>query len=366
MKLYSLLSFLENIAPPHYQEPYDNAGLIVGNKEQEITGATCCLDLTEAVIEEAISHGHNLIICHHPIIFKGIKRLNGNNYVERCIIKAIQNNLCIYAMHTNLDNVLEQGVNQKIAKKLGLHSIEILRPLQGSLIKLQTYCPTEYADRISIALWEAGAGSIGKYKECAFYTHGKGTYMPTEGTHAYEGKIGIRSEVEETKIECIVESHCIQQVLTALKQAHPYEEVAHEIIKIENTDTTKGAGCVGILPEALPVRDFLHYLQERMELKLIKHTSFIKDEVQKIALCGGSGAFLLTDAIRSGADVFISADFKYHDYFEADNRITVCDIGHYESEIFTLEIFVQLLTEKFPTFATRSTKISTNPVNYHY
>jgi dinuclear metal center YbgI/SA1388 family protein len=366
MKLGNILSYLEQIAPPSYQENYDNAGLIVGNKDEEIRGITCCLDVTEAVIAEAIAAGHNLIVAHHPIIFKGIKRLNDKNYVERCIRQAIKHDVCIYAMHTNLDNVLEKGVNQKIASKLGLDNTTILKPMANSLVKLQTYCPLDYTAKISEALWAAGAGGIGNYKECAFFTTGTGTYMPSEGSNPFEGKKGIRSSVEENKIEFILESHKIDQVMRALKQAHPYEEVAYELLKLENVDTTKGAGCVGYLPQPMPVAAFLEHVKTSMQVNVIKHTAFHREEVQKIAVCGGSGSFLLADAIQAQADVFISADFKYHEYFDADKRITVCDIGHYESEIFTLEIFVELLTEKFPTFATRSTKISTNPVNYHY
>lgn len=365
MIVKEITSLIEQIAPLSYQESYDNAGLIIGNQNNEVHGILLCLDVTEAVVQEAIDTKCNLIIAHHPIIFKGLKKLNGKNFVERIVIQSIKNNINIYAAHTNLDNVFANGVNEKIAEKINLKDIEILKPLKSNLAKLVTYCPPQYADMLRDVLWNAGAGNIGKYDQCSFSSTGIGTFRGNEDSNPLIGIQGELKKVQEERIEVLFEKHKQSSLIQTLIANHPYEEVAYEIYDIANENQTKGAGMIGSLPEAMSSAGFLEYLKNNMNIKVIKYTSGKETMIRKVAICGGSGRFLLEDAMHKEADVFITADFKYHDYFEADGQIMVCDIGHYESEIFTIEIFMKIIQEKFPNFATRFTETNTNPINYY-
>jgi len=363
MKLQNIINFLEELAPPNLQESYDNSGLIVGNGNEEINKAIVCLDAVESVVEEAIRKGAQLIIAHHPIVFSGIKKLNGKNYVERTIIKAIQNNIAIYAIHTNLDNV-EHGVNQKISEKIGLINTKILAPKSNILTKLQTFVPKADAAKVLEAIFAAGAGKIGHYSEASFSYNGIGTFNGDETTNGYIGKPGIRESVEETKIEVLVENHLQNKVLQALIKAHPYEEVAYDLIPINNIHQNIGSGMIGELKTAIKTTDFFKKLQDVFQVKSIKHTAFIKDEIKTVALCGGSGSFLLNKAKLQKADVFITSDFKYHEFFDADNQIIIADIGHYESEQYTSELLIDKLNKKFRNFAFLLTELNTNPVKY--
>jgi dinuclear metal center YbgI/SA1388 family protein len=323
------------------------------------------LDVTECVIDEAIAQHCNLIIAHHPLIFSGLKKITGKNYVERSIIKAIKNDVTIYAAHTNLDNV-QQGVNYKIAEKLGLIRTEILAPTKGNLCKFYTYVPAANAARLKMALFAAGLGQIGEYSECSFSTEGKGSFKPSENSHPTIGNAGgKREEIPEIKLEIIVPEHLQQIAISVLKENHPYEEVAYEMIRLENANQTLGAGVIGELKEAMPVSDFLKLLKTQMKTACIRHTQPHTSHIRKVALCGGSGSFLLPQAIARQADIFITADYKYHQFFDAEGKIMIADIGHYESEQFTIEIFRDILKEKFPNFAVLFTKEHTNPINYY-
>ncbi len=355
--------YLENIAPLSLQESYDNAGLIVGNSDNECTGILTSLDVTEAIIEEALQKKCNLIVAHHPIIFRGLKKLNGKNYVERTVIAAIKNDVAIYAIHTNLDNIVE-GVNKKLAEKLGLQNCKVLLPKEGTLKKLVTFSPTENAENIQNGLFEAGAGAIGTYSECSFTLEGKGTFKANEGSHPYVGKIGARHHENETRIEVIFPGFLQNKIVNKLKEIHPYEEVAYDIYSLENTRDDRGSGLVGDLPESITESELLTLLKSTFRLSLIKHTRLTERKISKIALCGGAGFFLLPNAIAAGAQVYITADVKYHEFFDADNKILLADIGHYESEQFTIELLAELLQEKFRNFAVLKTEINTNPVYY--
>ncbi len=366
MQVKDIIQAIEAFAPPVYQEGYDNSGLQVGDRNAEATGALLTLDVTEAILDEAMERNCNLVIAHHPVIFSGIKSLTGRNYVERIVTKAIKNDIAIYACHTNLDNV-RQGVNAKIAEKLGLQKTSILAPMGDTIYKLYTYAPGIAAEEVRNALFAAGAGAIGNYQECSFSTEGQGTFRPGEGTNPTIGEAGGGRElVAEEKIEVLVEKHVKSQVIKALFAAHPYEEVAYELIPIANSNQELGAGMVGELPEAMDSKAFLSYLKDKMQTDCIRHTALVGDKVQKIALCGGSGSFLLSRAMAVGADVFITGDYKYHQFFDAEGKIVIADIGHYESEQFTVEIFKEILNKKFPNFATLLSNLSTNPINYFY
>ncbi|MES2395428.1 MAG: Nif3-like dinuclear metal center hexameric protein, partial [Bacteroidota bacterium] len=329
MKLQEITDCLEAYAPLAYQESYDNAGLICGSKDMDITSALICLDSTEAVIDEAIEQGCNLVIAHHPIVFSGLKKFNGKNYVERVIIKAIRNNIAIYAAHTNLDNV-HNGVNAKIAEKLGLVNCNVLVPQKNLLKKLVTFCPEANAEEVRIALFNAGAGKIANYDECSFNTTGTGTFRAGEGSDPFVGEIGEQHQEKEVRIETIYPQHIENQLLKTLFNAHPYEEVAYDLIPLSNTHTRIGAGLVGELSEETTEMDFLKRIKTVMKADSLRYTALRNKTVKKIAICGGSGSFLLGDAIKSGADVFVTADFKYQQFFDAENRIIIADIGHYE------------------------------------
>ncbi len=363
MQLKEIIQFLEEKAPLSLQESYDNSGLICGHPLMEIKGAIICLDSTEKVIDEAIRHGYNLVIAHHPIVFSGLKKLNGKNYIERTIIKAIKNDIAIYAIHTNLDNVIH-GVNAKIAEKLGLLNCRILSPMKNKLLKLSTYVPEKEAESVKEALFNAGAGHIGNYSECSFSTNGEGTFKGGDNSNPVYGEKNIRFKGTEIKVEVILEKHKQSNVFQALKEAHPYEEVAYEIIELANSWQESGAGLIGELPEETDTLKFLKSLKTKIKTECIRYTHPAFKAAKKIAICGGAGSFLLEDAKRAGADIFITGDFKYHQFFDADETITIADIGHYESEQHTIELLGDWLSEKFPTFALRLTEINTNPINY--
>lgn len=298
-----------------------------------------------------------------PIIFGGLKKLNGSNYAERVVMKAIRNNIAIYASHTNLDNV-RSGVNARICQRLGLKHTRILAPGKKLLRKLVTFCPVDKAQEVRQALFAAGAGNIGNYDACSFNAHGFGTFRGNDSTRPYVGKKGKQHREEELRIETIFPSYRETQVLDALFGSHPYEEVAYDIYQLENHNPLAGSGMVGELDKEMTENAFLKKLRSALKTKVVRHTRLLGKKVKKVAVCGGAGSFLLPDAIRSGADVFVSADFKYHEFFNADGRILVADTGHYESEQFTSHLFYEVLTKKFPTFAVHLSKINTNPVNY--
>jgi len=366
MQIKDILFEIEQFAPLQYQESYDNCGVQVGDVNNIATRALLTLDVTEAVVDEAVALGYNLIIAHHPVIFSGLKSLTGKNFVERVILKAIKNNIVIYAAHTNLDNV-QMGVNKKIADKLQLTQTRILAPISGNLYKLYTFVPTENAEALKEAFFKAGLGQIGAYSECSFGTTGTGTFRASATANPTIGKAGgERENVEEIKLEVLVPQHLKSIAIATLKNNHPYEEVAYELIAIENANQTIGAGMVGMLEQPMAPEVFLRYLKDKMQTACIRHTALPAKPIEKVALCGGSGSFLLKQAIASKADVFITGDYKYHQFFDAENRILIADIGHYESEQFTIEIFSEILREKFPNFATLFTKINTNPVNYYF
>ncbi len=363
MKISEVAACLETIAPLSLQESYDNAGLIIGNNNTEVTGILVCLDSVESIIEEAIELNCNLVIAHHPIIFSGLKKITGANYVERTIIKAIQNNIAIYAIHTNLDNVFN-GVNKVIADKLGLIECKVLSPKQGLLKKLVTYAPHGDAGDVRTALFNAGAGNIGNYDHCSFNIEGSGTFRGNEHSNQYVGMKGVEHQESETRIEVIFSSYLEKIIISALIKAHPYEEVAYDIFSLDNKSRLVGSGLVGKLNDPVNGLEFLQFIKKTMQCENIRYTLLPDKPIEKVAVCGGSGSFLLNEAISSGADILITSDFKYHQFFDADGKIVIADIGHYESEQYTVGMLCEVLTKKFPTFAVHFSKVNTNPVNY--
>ena len=365
MKLFEIIKAIESVAPSVLQEAYDNSGLLVGNASDEVQKALLTLDCTEEVVQEAIENGCDLIIAHHPIIFGGLKRLNGNNYVERVVIAAIKNNIAIYACHTNLDNVLNQGVNQHIADKFGLKKVQILQPMENALAKLVVFVPKSHADAVREAMFAAGAGRVGNYDECSFNVQGEGTFRGNAETNPYIGKQGERHTESEQMIEVLLPKNAVADVLKAVSVVHPYEEVAYNVIPLMNKWQDAGSGVIGILEHPVPGNAFPALVKEVLSADVVRFTEPVS-WVKKVAICGGSGAFLMKKALAAGADAFITADVKYHEFFDAEKAMMICDPGHYETEQFTVELFAEILSEKFPNFATRFSTIKTNPIQYHY
>ncbi len=363
MTIKDVVNYLDTVAPPAYQEGYDNAGLIVGDRGEKVTGVLVCLDSIEAVVDEAIEKGCNLIVAHHPIVFSGLKKITGKNYVERVILKAIKNDIAIYAIHTNLDNVMH-GVNAKIGEKLGLKNLKILSPKSGMLRKLVVYVPESHEEEVRSALFSAGAGSIGNYDECSFNLKGQGSFKGNEDSNAFVGEKGKRHYEQEVRIEVVYAKDKEGRIVSSMLNAHPYEEVAYDLFQMENKHLQLGAGMIGELEIPMEDEDFLKELKKRMKTDCVRYTKPLGKKVKKVAFCGGSGSFLLRSAIAKKADVFVTGDFKYHEFFDAEDKIMIADIGHFESEQFTIELLADVLKEKFTTFAVHLTDVNTNPINY--
>jgi len=363
MKIKELIIFLESLAHPSLQEQYDNAGLITGEAGWECSGIICALDATEEVVKEAISKKCNLIVAHHPVIFSGLKKINGNNYVEKAIITAIKNDIAIYAIHTNLDNVLE-GVSGKMADMLGLKNISILSQKESTLKKLFTFVPVDKADQVRNAIFAAGGGYFGNYSECSFNAGGTGTFKAGKGADPYVGEIGKQHQEKEIKIEVIFPFYLENKIVAALKESHPYEEVAYDLLNLTNNYPVIGSGAIGELAVAIDETIFLAEVKKIFKVPMIRHTALLSRKIKKVAVCGGAGSFLIPKALAASADAFITADIKYHEFFDANNQLLIVDIGHYESEQFTINLLHEVLGQKFPTFAVLKTEVETNPVRY--
>ncbi|MFL5788795.1 MAG: Nif3-like dinuclear metal center hexameric protein [Flavisolibacter sp.] len=364
MKIFEIINVIEIFAAPELQEEYDNTGLIIGDKNAHCSGVLCTLDVTVDIVKEAVQSGCNLIVAHHPIIFRGIKRIIGNTYVEKVIIEAIKSNIAIFAAHTNLDNIL-LGVNGKIAEQLNLKNCRILLPKNKILRRLITFAPTDKAEQVRMAVFEAGAGHIGNYSECSFNTDGTGTFKAEQGSDPYIGEIGELHREKETKIEIVFPFYLEKQVVNALINNHPYEEVAYDIFTMENIHYGIGSGIIGELEKPVSEEEFLQTIKKAFKLDCIRFTNFRHKPVEKVAICGGSGSFLIKKAIQQQSDFYITADVKYHEFFDAEGKIVIADIGHYESEQYTIDLIYDLLVQKIPNFAVLKTSVNTNPVRYY-
>ncbi|WOC39695.1 Nif3-like dinuclear metal center hexameric protein [Polaribacter sp. HL-MS24] len=363
MKIREITNYIEELAPLHYAEDFDNVGLLVGSYTTEISGVLVTLDTLEETVDEAIAKSCNLIVSFHPIIFGGLKKLNGNSYVERVVLKAIKNDIAIYATHTALDNS-KKGVSAKICEILGLKNTKILIPKKGIIKKLTTFVPSEKAEALRTSLFEAGAGNIGNYDQCSFSTEGIGTYRGNEDSNPVIGTKGTLHLENETRISVVFESKNEAQILRTLHEKHPYEEVAYEIITTENVHQDIGMGMIGEFEEAMDEQDFLRYLKKTMQTDCIRHSELLHKKIKKVAVLGGAGSFAISNAKRSGADAYVSADFKYHEFFKAEKELLLADIGHYESEQFTKRLLVDYLTKKISNFAIVLSQKSTNPIYY--
>lgn len=364
LKIKDIISEIEKHAPLSFQENYDNAGLIIGDANTQFKSALLTIDTTEDVINEAIKLGANFIISHHPIVFSGLKKITGKNYIERTVILAIKNEIAIYAAHTNLDNVYN-GVNKIIGEKLGLVNCSILAPLGNQLKKLVTFVPEAHAEKVRSAIFDAGAGMIGNYDSCSYNISGKGSFRALKNANPFVGEVGEIHYENEIRFETVFPEHLKSDVVKALLMAHPYEEVAYDIYSLDNKYYMAGAGMIGELNKEIESSSFLNELKKVFKVPIIRHTRLLNKKIKKVAFCGGSGSFLLKNAINQKADIFITGDFKYHQFFDAENQIVIADVGHFESEQYTKELFYDILTKKFPNFAFHFSEVNTNPVNYY-
>ncbi|GGK69066.1 Nif3-like dinuclear metal center hexameric protein [Rufibacter glacialis] len=362
-KIKEVLQVLERYAPPAYQESYDNALLQVGDPEATVTGVLVTLDCTLEVVQEALDRGCNLIVAHHPVIFKPLKNLTGKTPVERILLKALQHQIAIFACHTNLDHV-HNGVNRKLCEKLGLQNPKILAPKTQILTKLETYVPLEDTEKVLAALHAAGAGQIGDYSDCSFRITGTGRFTPSAQANPHIGEPCQTEETIENKIEVVFPAFKQAQIMRALLKAHPYEEVAHYLVALENENQEVGAGMVGELETALSGEEFTRHVKESLQISTFRHTAWPTEPIKRVAVCGGAGSFLTRQAKAAGAQVFLTADLKYHDFFEATEHLALVDVGHYESEVYTKELFYDILTKTFSNFAVELAFTHTNPVRH--
>jgi dinuclear metal center YbgI/SA1388 family protein len=363
MKLKDLCSYLDSAIPLSFQEGYDNSGLQVGFSEKEVTSALLTLDVTEEVIDEAVAGKFDVIISHHPLIFSTIKSITGKTFTERILYKAVKNDIAIYSAHTNLD-IFSNGVSRKMAEKLSLYNIKVLSPVKNSLVKLVTYVPESHFEKVREAIFKAGAGVTGNYDQCGFITSGTGSFRGNENAKPFVGEKGKTHFEKEIRFETVLFSHLKDKVIKVLLEVHPYEEVAYDIYALENINVEIGSGCTGEFDDTMAEDDFLKLVSSVFGAKGVRYTKPTGKPVEKVALCGGSGASLISAAISSGADAFVTADIKYHNFFDADNKILLVDTGHFESEKFSTEILYDLIVKKFPKFAVRFSETNTNPINY--
>lgn len=363
MTIQNIIEILTQWAPLSYAEDFDNVGLLTGQKNQPCTGILVTLDTLEEVVDEAITKKCNLIVSFHPIVFKGLKKITTEDYVQRTVVKAIQNNIAIYALHTALDNHYE-GVNAEIAAQLKLTNTSILLPKKGTLKKLNLYVPSTHKKEVLDALYSAGAGALGNYDQCSFVSEGWGSFRGNEKSQPSLGHPLKKTVVEEKQIQVIFQAHQEKQLIQNLKSAHPYETVAYEIYTTDNINPEIGMGMIGKLPNTMKARDFLLYVKKHMRCTVIRHSALQNRPIEKIAVLGGSGSFAITAAKKAKADALITADLKYHDFFQAENQLLLLDIGHYESEQFTKNLIYRYLTKKIPNFAIVLSNTKTNPVNY--
>lgn len=363
MKIKDILQAIEQVAPIPLQESFDNSGVQIGDVNQEAKGAVVCIDVTEAVVEEAINLGCNLIISHHPLAFRSFKSLTGKNYVERCMIKACKHDIVVYAAHTNLDNA-QEGINRYLANMLNLQHVRILAPQEDKLLKLITFVPHSHAETVRNALFNAGAGHIGNYDSCSYNIRGQGTFRAGSDTNPFVGSIGEIHQEDEIRIEVVLPAYKQSEIQRSLIAVHPYEEPAFDFFKLQNNWNNAGSGIVGTLPEEMEEEDFLYHLKDTFHLNCIQHSAIRGKMIRDVAICSGSGAFLIPKAIAYGADVFITGEAKYNDYYDVEDKVLLAVVGHYESEIFTKNVFFDIISKKYPTFVIYKSGLDVNPVNY--
>ena len=363
VRIKDIANALEMFAPLPLQDGFDNAGLQIGLTEAEVTGVLLCLDVTEAVVDEAAASGCNIIVSHHPLIFSPLKRITGSNYIERCIIKAMSNGIAIYSAHTNIDNA-PGGVNYRIAEKLGLQNVRILVPKEDALLKLAVYVPTSAADAVRNALFAAGCGNIGNYDSCSYNVDGFGTFKAGDGCNPFCGEVGELHREQEVRIETVLPAYLKNKVIAALIKAHPYEEPAFDIYQLKNSWGSVGTGVIGELAEERDELEFMQEIKEKFNVGCVRHTPLLGRKIKSVALCGGAGGSFAQAALGAGADIYITGEARYHDLFNYTGKMLMAVIGHYESEQYTMDIFAEIINGQFPGVKVTKTTVNTNPVKY--
>ena len=363
MIVQELLKTLEQWAPTAYAEDFDNVGLLIGNSQSKCSGVMITLDCTEAVINEAIADNCNVIISFHPILFSGLKKITGANYVERVAIKAIEHKISIIALHTRLDNHPD-GVSNILCKRLKIKKSQVLIPKKDNLKKLVVYVPENYTEAILESLHKAGAGNLENYKECSFLLEGTGRFMGIDKSNPHIGKPSEKISLKEIQINVVFESHLYHDIQKALREAHPYETIAYEVYSLINSFSEVGMGRIGSLKKEMDLSSFLNFVKKQLNSKVIRHSPPTNKLIKKVAVLGGSGSFAIEDAKRQGADAFITADLKYHQFYQGEKSLLLVDVGHYESEQYIKNLIFDYLTEKLPSFAFVLSRTKTNPVNY--
>ena len=364
MKIKEVIQFLEQKFPLHWQEDFDNCGVQCGDKERELTGIVVCFDMSEAVIDEALAQGSNMVISHHPIIYKhGLKKIEPTNRVGKIIYKALENKILLYSMHTNIDSG-KAGGNVLFAKKLELQNLSVLVPKENQFCKLVVFVPAENSALLKEAMFKIGCGNIGNYSHCSYSCEGIGSFKPLTGVNPHIGKHNRLERVDEERIEMIFPKNIKRQVIETLYGHHPYEEPAFDIITLENQNREVGLGRIGLLPTSMLAKDFILYIKEKLNLDFVKFSGNRDAEIKKVAVCGGGGASFISEALTAGVNAYITGDLKYHDFFIPENKMLLIDIGHFEGEHFIREIITSLLQENFNTFATHFTEVEI-PVIHH-
>lgn len=362
--LRTLLACIEQWAPFSWQESYDNAGLILGDPDRNVTEALVCFDVTPEVVDEAVRIGAGLIVSHHPAIFKGIKRINPASRLGYMIKQSLCHDIAWCALHTNLDNTLN-GVNSYLCEQLGLKDVQPLAPLQDIYGKLQVYVPEAYAEKLRQALAEAGCGAGARYDACSYSSRGEGRFRAGSQAHPFSGQIGELHCEAECKIECLYPLHKTRQVLDVLRTNHPYEEPAFDLLPLRNEATGQGAGAIGNLQESMQETELLDKLKELTGTHCIRHSGFRGRKIRRIALCGGSGGSFIGNACARQADAYITGDLKYHDFADAGSGTWLVDIGHFESEKFAMELIFRFIRKNFPNFAVSISEQARNPVSFY-
>ncbi|MBP5687674.1 MAG: Nif3-like dinuclear metal center hexameric protein [Muribaculaceae bacterium] len=362
MKVKEITDAIEAVAPLYLQESWDNSGMQVGDQDSEVTGVVLCTDVREEIVDEAIERGANMIISHHPLLFRGLKKIVGRSYQERIVAKAIKNDITIYCAHTNMDSAVG-GVNFKMAEKLGMTGVRVLDPQQGTQRKIVVFVPTEAVAMVEKAMCDAGAGRLGNYDNCTYSMNGEGHYRALDGAEPWAGKVGEKHSEPEVRLEVLVHKALCGRVVAAMIKAHPYEEPAFDIIALENGDKYAGLGVIGDV-EPQDARGFLEKVKNAFEVEAVRYSGNLDRQVRRVAMCGGAGADFIGLAMSQGADVYITGDMKYHEFQGNEERIILADIGHYESEHYTKEIFYDIISKKNPNFAVDFAKSEKNQVKY--
>lgn len=363
MLVSDIIAAIEEYAPLSLQESYDNSGLQVGDRAQVVTAVLLCTDVTEEIIGEAVARGANLIISHHPLLFHGLKHLTGRNPIERIVRAAVKRDIAIYSSHTSMDNATG-GVSFKMAEKIGLGNVSVMLPQPGQLYKLVVFVPIKEAARVRDAMFAAGAGRLGDYDSCSYALEGKGSFRALAGAHPWVGSIDELHHEDEMRLEVLVMRNCKDAVVQAMLRSHPYEEPAYDLIELDNPSKYTGSGVVGDTQQPIEAAEFLNSLKTAFGTAMVRYAGNIHQMISRVALCGGAGADFIGDAVAAHADIYVTGDVKYHEFTSYCDKILIADIGHYESEHFTKEIFYDIIQKKFPNFATYYAELEKNPINY--